>query len=744
MPNSQKTLDDVAGAHAIEARYRASMFRAIVGITVLVHLSYILFVNKVTPIHGYLALVSILLLAWGVEFGPARWWRSAYAARYLHGVGLVGIIYTLILGVAVARGGGAADSPATWWMSVYPFYVILAGSVRLGLALLGCTLAWFVIVFGAVHQGWLPAAVPQPGDDLRGLIAATGSSAVLALFLVMSVRRRFELRDTLLANLERLEQEREQARADANAKSMLLANMSHELRTPLNGVIGMAELLATPELSPSQQRQLLGLMRQSADILTHLVDDVLDYSKLEAGRLHTDRMPLDVRATAFSVIELFAPRAHAKGIEIGGFFTARVPFMIEGDATRLRQILANFVSNAVKFTESGGVHLQVDVAPGPESAVGEGGAEVGSERGAEWLHFTVRDSGIGMSESTVSRLFTPYVQASQSIAQVYGGTGLGLSICKQLAERMGGHVSVRSEPGVGSVFTLALPLHALPGPGSIDYPAPPPLPLVCLVTANGFVQRHVGELLSLHDIALQCVERLEQAVLASLPQRAVLVLDAAVLEAADAAQQLPAAVQRMQALGSLPILLNTTVSRDAPVSITGAMVMLFKPLRLSRFLAALGQALDLPMPDAREPGAPRLPAEPLAGLRVLLADDNGVNQIIASSMLEQLGAQPVVAGCGQQTLDCLMAGSYDILLLDCEMPDIDGFEVARRWRALEQSQGREPLPIIAVTGRSRREAWPACQAAGMDDFLNKPFLREQLAFQVRSCVSAQRVARAGA
>jgi signal transduction histidine kinase/CheY-like chemotaxis protein len=720
-----RTLDDIGSAHAIEARYRVTMFRAIVGVTLLVHASYILLINRVTPLHAYLTAALTLSLAAAVEFGSPRLWRGWYRSRHLHAVGLVGVVYTLNLGVAVARGGGAADSPATWWMSVYPFYVILAGSIRLGLVLLGCTLAWFFLVFIAVAQGWLPPAVPQPSDAVRGLAAATGSSAVLGLFIVMSVRRRFELRDALLANMRRLEQEREQARADANAKTMLLANISHELRTPLNGVIGMAELLATPELAPGQQRQLLGLMRQSADILTHLVDDVLDYAKLEAGRMHTDRMPLDVRATAFSVIELFAPRAHAKGIEIGGFFTAQVPFMIEGDATRLRQILANFVSNAVKFTERGGVHLHVDV-------VHPGGDEAGP-----WLHFTVSDSGIGMSEAAMAGLFTPYVQANESIARRYGGTGLGLSICKQLAERMGGHVSARSEPGVGSVFTLALPLVSLPGPGSIDYPPPPPLAGVCLVSGNAFVQQHVAELLSLHCIDLRCADRLEPAELAALPPRSVLVVDAAVLAQADAAQQLPAAARQMQALGSLPIVLNTTVSRDAPLSITGAVVMLFKPLRLSRFLAALAQALDMPSEDVPDPHAARSPATPLAGMRVLLADDNAVNQIIAGSMLEQLGALPVVAGSGRQTLECLATGGFDILLLDCEMPEMDGFEVARRWREIERAEGRESLPIIAVTGRSRREAWPACAAAGMDDFLNKPFLREQLALLVRTWVSSQ-------
>jgi CheY-like chemotaxis protein len=170
--------------------------------------------------------------------------------------------------------------------------------------------------------------------------------------------------------------------------------------------------------------------------------------------------------------------------------------------------------------------------------------------------------------------------------------------------------------------------------------------------------------------------------------------------------------------------------------------MVFKPLRLSRFLAALTQALELPALDAHDEGYSPVQGTPLAGLRVLLADDNAVNQIIAGSMLEQLGALPVVAGCGQQALDCLAAGSFDILLLDCEMPDLDGFEVARRWRAIEQAEGRDPLPIIAVTGRSRRDAWPACAAAGMDDFLNKPFLREQLVLLVRNRVSSPSTVRA--
>lgn len=723
MTPPNQSLDDVAGAHAIEARYRATMFRTMLGATLLVHAGYIVLINRVTPPNAYLTFMLALAIGLAVETGHKRLWGAAHASRYAHGVSLIGVLYTANLAVAVAQGGGAADAPATWWMSVYPFYVILAGSIRIGLVLLGLTLAWFVVVFVAVAQGWLPAAPPAPPNDVRGLLAATGSSAVLGLFLVMSVRRRFELRDALLANMRRLEQEREQARADANAKTVLLATMSHELRTPLNGVIGMAELLATPDLAPGQQRQLVGLMHQSADILTHLVDDVLDYAKLEAGRLLTDRLPLDVRATAFSVIELFAPRAHGKGIEIGGYFSAEVPTLIEGDATRLRQILANFVSNAVKFTERGGVHLHVEVADG------------------RCLRFAVHDSGIGMSEATVASLFRPFVQGSEAITRLYGGTGLGLSICKQLAERMGGTVQARSRPGEGSVFTLELPLTAVSGPGTTDDPLPvlPPGTSVCLVANNGFVRRNVAELLALRQVPVQCFDRLEPAVLSALAPRTVLVIDAAVLAHAESALQLPAAAQRMRVLGSLPVVLNTTVTRDAPVSVTGSTVLLYKPLRLPRLLAALVQALEgadaadaVPDPGPRAGRPP--PAAPLSKVRALLADDNAVNQIIASSLLEQLGAHAVVAGSGAQTLACLDANRFDILLLDCEMPEMDGFEVARRWRATERAEGREPIPIIAVTGRSRRDAWPACAAAGMDDFLNKPFLREQLVQLVQTWV----------
>ncbi|WP_395699071.1 ATP-binding protein [Aquabacterium sp.] len=718
-----RTLDDVAGVHAIEARYRAGLFRAIFGVTVLAHVVYVLGISRVTPWHGYLTLGLALVVGLAVELGPARRWGAAHALRHVHGVSLIGTLYTAHLAALVAASGAAAGAPASWWMSVYPFYVILAGAIRTGLVLMGFTLAWFVAVFAAVAQGWLAAPPPQPGDDWRALTAMVASTAVLALFTVMASRRRFELRDALLANMERLAQEREQARADANAKVMLLANMSHELRTPLNGVIGTAELLATPELAPGQQRQLIGLMRQSADILSQLIDDVLDYAQLEAGRMQIDRTPIDPRATAFSVVELFAPRAHAKGIEIGGFFAADVPAMVEGDATRLRQVLANFISNAVKFTERGSVYLRC--------------ACEADDAGARWLRFDVEDSGIGLAPPALQRLFEPFVQASRSTAQRYGGSGLGLSICRQLAERMGGRVAARSAPGQGSVFSLWLPLHPLPGPGTIDFPPAPPLPGVCLMARSAFMRRHLAEMLALPGIALSCIDRLDPVALAALAPRSVLLIDSAALDDAASAQQLPAAIACMHALGSLPVLLSGTGSRDAPVSVTGATVVLYKPLRLSRLLTVLAQALEV------QPALPASAAPPqaplLQDLRVLLAEDNPVNQIIAQSMLEHLGAEVRVAASGAQTLDALGRAEFDLLLLDCEMPDVDGLEVARRWRAHEQRQGLARLPIVAVTGRSRREAWPACSAAGMDDFLGKPFLREQLVAVLRPWVQAQRV-----
>ncbi len=721
--HADKTLDDVAGVHAIEARYRANLFRAMFGITVLAHGAYIAGIARSTPWHGYLTVALALALGWLVEWGPPRLWGAAHALRHVHAVSLLGTLYTLHLAALVAASGGAAGSPASWWMSVYPFYVILAGAVPTGLVLLGVSLAWFVAVHVAVAKGWLPAPVDRPEDAWRGLTAMVGSSAVLGLFIVMSTRRRFELRDVLLTNMQRLEREREQARADANAKVMLLANMSHELRTPLNGVIGTAELLATPELAPGQQRQLLGLMRQSADILSQLIDDVLDYSQLEAGRMQIERAPIDPRATAFSVVELFAPRAHAKGIEIGGFFAAEVPAMVEGDATRLRQVLANFISNAVKFTERGSVYLRCECEAAGEGAEG-------------WLRFDVEDSGIGLAPAALQRLFEPFVQASHSTAQRYGGSGLGLSICRQLAERMGGRVAAQSTPGQGSVFSFWLPLRPLPGPGTIEFPPVPTLAGVCLVARHGFMRRHLAEMLALPGIPLQCVDRLDSAVLDTLAPRSVLVIDSAAFDDAESARQLPAAIARMHALGSLPVMLSTTGSRDALVSVTGATVVLYKPLRLSRLLAVLAQALEF------QPAPPAVVAPsqgvPLQGLRVLLAEDNPVNQIIAQSMLEQLGAAVRVTASGAQTLDALSRDDFDLLLQDCEMPDVDGLEVTRRWRRHEQQAQLAPLPIIAVTGRSRREAWPACSAAGMDDFLGKPFLREQLVAVLMPWVAQRR------
>lgn len=709
MDAANLSMDSVEGVLAIESRFRRRMFRAVLAATLGVHALYLLVLNERSPAQAWTAFVLGAAVGVAVESGGPRLWRRGYPMRHQLGVSLLGILYTLFLGVQVALTGAAAQAHVTWWMSVYPIYVILAGSVGTGVVLLAGTLLWFVAVHVAVDQGWWVAAPPD-ASPVAALAGVVGSTALLGVFLAFSVQRRLALRDALLAAIARLATEREQARAETNAKDLLLANTTHELRTPLNAVIGLAELLATARLSPAQERELLGQMRQSAAMLRELVDDVLDYAKLEAGKLNVEPIEFPLRSTVFGIAHLFAPQAHAKGLEIGVCLTPDTPHRVLGDAQRLRQILANFVANAIKFTEQGGVQLCIETRPGDR------------------VRIEVHDSGIGIAEADLAGLFRPFVQAGSGTARRFGGTGLGLSISRQLAERMGGRVGVRSTMGQGSVFWVELPLPARPGDSPYAYPALPPMGALCLVTANRFLHWTVSDMLKARGLAVQLLPHLDDPALQALPPRSVVMVDAQALVDARAARRMAALARQLRGLGTLPVLLGSTVSSEVPASITGAVVTLYKPVRLSRLLAALVQALE-PLPDSPPDGdaVQALQPRPLRGLHVLLADDNPINQLVASSMLEHLGATVQAVDDGQGTLDALAQGRYDIVLLDCEMPGLDGPEVARRWRQTEAREGRRHTPVVAVTGHSRQDAWPRCQAAGMDEFLSKPYFSDQLA-----------------
>jgi two-component system sensor histidine kinase/response regulator len=512
----------------------------------------------------------------------------------------------------------------------------------------------------------------------------------------------------------------------SSAKSEFLARMSHEIRTPMNGVMGMSELLQATELTP-RQRHLSETISHSAEALLQIINDILDFSKVEAGKLELERVEFGLREAVEESLEIFAGRAHAKGLELVCAIEPEVPGTVCGDPMRLRQVLLNFIGNAIKFTDSGEVIVRV-------RAVGGNGL----------LRFDVIDTGIGISEEAQAHIFNAFSQADSFTTRKYGGTGLGLAICRQLATLMGGEIGVRSEVSRGSTFWFEVRLEPVADP----IPTLTRLPRMNFAGLRALV---VDDNASNRAILQQHLESLGIEVTAAETSAAAL----AALSAEDGARfdlglvddqmpgmdgiQLAKLIRQEPRWAALRLILLSTRDDHDSVSQSSRYfaAMLTKPLRRTEIFGCIARVMAMQpgatmhAPAAGSVSALQAPAARAMGPSILLVEDNPVNREVAVGMLESLGCATDTAENGWTALKAMSAATYDAVLMDCQMPVMDGLAATGEIRRREQASGAARVPIIALTANAMEGDRERCLAAGMDDFLSKPFTQQQLATLLR-------------